>query len=123
MPGKRFTSAQKLALYEQFKKSSLSKSAFEKQCGVSSSAFARWVNEINSGQHIQQQAFDQLLKPIVTSNEVQPAKPTCEITNINHIEFIMPNSVIIKLPISKDLHLLAVCPHAGQLLWVHSYGP
>ena len=48
-----------------------------------------------------------MLKPIIAVNDAQEKTPLCEISNIEHIEFIMPNKVIIKLPITKDLHLLA----------------
>ena len=107
MPGKRFTHEAKFALYEQYKKTNLGKSAFAENCGVSKSAFARWVCEFDNEQHIQEQAFGELLKPIISSKNELETKPACEINNIDHIEFIMPNNVIIKLPITNDLHLLA----------------
>jgi len=106
MVSKHFSLERKLLLYEQFKKTTMSKCAFAEQNGISKSAFTRWVKEIEAEQLIQQRAFDNALKPIVCNTQQQAHRSSNLDSSRDVIEVIMPNNIIIKLPITKDLQLL-----------------
>lgn len=107
MPRKLYSPLEKQNLYSKFKNSDLSLADFALENGVSKSAFGKWVKEIDSRQKIlTRQEIDNILKPILTQQPTVQEQAK-EITDDKVcIEFIMPNNIIIKLPIGKDIHLL-----------------